>query len=138
MSSEFSRSLTGTAQDQFNRVAEAVGATAEVLDGMNKQFSDSQVALQELITLAKQSTENQFSNGSVLIERMVEMIGGTMVKMEEQITGMSAKMTSTIEGTAERSTEAAGNIIRAPRYSEWVMVWRGVYPTSEVFLHYES
>ena len=26
----------------------------------------------------------------------------------------------------------------APRYSEWVMVWRGVYPTSEVFLHYES
>ena len=28
--------------------------------------------------------------------------------------------------------------IRAPRYSEWVMVWRGVYPTSEVFLHYES
>ena len=27
---------------------------------------------------------------------------------------------------------------KAPRYSEWVMVWRGVYPTSEVFLHYES
>ena len=28
--------------------------------------------------------------------------------------------------------------VAAPRYSEWVMVWRGVYPTSEVFLHYES
>ena len=51
MSSEFSNSLTGTAQDQFSRVAETVGATAEVLGSMNKQFSDSQLALQELIYL---------------------------------------------------------------------------------------
>lgn len=115
MSSEFSKSLTGSTQDQFNKVAEAVGGTAVVLEGMNKQFSDSQVALQELITLAKQSTENQFSNGTVLIERMVDMIGGTMVKMEEQITGMSAKMSSTIEGTAERSAETAGTIISEVR-----------------------
>jgi len=111
MSSEFSNSLTGTAQDQFSRVAETVGATAEVLGSMNKQFSDSQLALQELINLAKQSTENQFTNGSALIERMVDMLGGTMTKMGEQITGMSEKMSSTIEGTAERSVEAAGTII---------------------------
>ncbi|MEI6208712.1 MAG: hypothetical protein WCP20_18200 [Desulfuromonadales bacterium] len=115
MSSEFSTSLTGTAQEQFKRVADTVGATAEVLEGMNKQFSESRLALQELIALAKQSTESQFSNSSVLIERMVDMIGGTMVKMEEQITCMSSKMTSTIEGTAERSAEAAGGIISEVR-----------------------
>ena len=115
MSTQFSKSLTGTAQDQFSKVAETVGATAEVLDGMNKQFSASQFALQELITLAKQSTENQFTNGSALIERMVDMLGGTMTRMEEQVTGMSSKMANTIEGTAERSTEAASSIISEVR-----------------------
>ena len=115
MSSQFSKSLTGTAQDQFSRVAVTVGTTAEILDGMNQQFSASQVALQELITLAKQSTENQFTNGSALIERMVDMLGGTMTRMEEQVTGMSSKMANTIEGTAERSTEAASGIINEVR-----------------------
>jgi DNA-directed RNA polymerase subunit F len=111
MSKEFNKSLTGSTQEQFGRMAETVGATAEVLGGMNKQFSDTQVALQELITLSKQSTENQLSNGSALIEKMVTVLGGTLVQMQANITEMSSKMTSTIEGTAERSSAAAGEII---------------------------
>ncbi len=108
MSREFSTSLTGNAQDQFKRVAESVGATAEVL-------TNTQSALQELITLAKQSTENQFHNSSALIERMVNTLGDTMGQLVSKIDGLSAKMTSTIEGTAERSAEAAGSIINEMR-----------------------
>jgi len=111
MSKEFNKSLTGSTQEQFGRIAETVGATAEVLGGMNKQFSDTQIALQELITLSKQSTENQLNNGSALIEKMVSVLGGTLAQMQENITEMSRKMTSTIEGTAEKSAAAAGEII---------------------------
>lgn len=115
MSKEFNKSLTGSTQDQFSRVAETVGATAEVLEGMNRQFNDTQVALQELIHLAKQSTESQFTSGSALIEQMVSVLGGTLVQMEEKITDLSGKMTNTIEDTAERSAEAAGGIISEVR-----------------------
>jgi len=115
MSKEFNRSLTGTTQDQFSRVAETVGATAEILNGMNTQFAGTQVALQEVIALAKQSTENQLNNGSSLIEKMVNVLGSTLSQMEQRITEMSNTMSSTIEGTAERSSEAAGQIITEVR-----------------------
>lgn len=111
MSTEFSRSLTGSTQDQFIKVSETVGATAEVLAEMNKQFTSTQTSLQELIELAKNSTENQLNNGSAIIERMVNVLGGSMLQMEDKINDLSMKMTNTIEGTAERSAEAAGSII---------------------------
>lgn len=111
MSKEFNKSLANTAQEQFGRMSDTVGATAEVLGGMNKQFSDTQYALQELVMLSKQSTENQLNNGSALIEKMVTVLGGTLVKMQENITEMSSKMTNTIETTAEKSSIAAGEII---------------------------
>lgn len=115
MSKEFNQSLTGTTQDQFGRVAETVGATAEILSGMNTQFAGTQSALQEVILLAKQSTENQLNNGTSLIERMVNVLGGTLSQMEQKINEMSNTMSSTIEGTAERSSEAAGQIISEVR-----------------------
>jgi len=115
MSREFSSSLTGTAQDQFKRVAETVGATAQVLEGMNVQFTNTQSALQDLIAQAKQSTESQLNNGTALVDRMVTVVGGTLAQMEEKITDLSLKMATTIEGTAEKSAEAAGGIISEVR-----------------------
>jgi methyl-accepting chemotaxis protein len=111
MSREFNRALTGTTQDQFGRVAETVGATAHVLEGMNKQFTDTQEALQELITLAKQSTEKQLTNGTAMIEKMVAVLGGSVIQMEQRLADISDKMASTIEGTSERSRAAASEVI---------------------------
>jgi len=115
LSKEFNRTLTGTTQDQFGRVAETVGATAEILGGMNEQFARTQLALQEVIALAKQSTENQINNGSSLVDKMVNVLGGTLTEMEQKIVELSNKMSTTIEGTAERSSEAAGEIITEVR-----------------------
>lgn len=115
MSKEFNRSLTGSTQDQFSRVAETVGATAEILGGMNTQFAGTQIALQEVIALAKQSTENQLNNGTNLVEKMVTVLGGSLAQMEQRITALSDTMIRTIEGTAEKSSGAAGEIITEVR-----------------------
>ncbi len=115
MSKEFSKSLTGTAQDQFSKVAETVGATAQVLDAMNSQFTATQTALEELVLLAKQSTESQFNNGSALIERMVNVFSGSLIHMETKIGELSEKMTAAMEATTLKTGEAAGEMLEGVR-----------------------
>lgn len=115
MSKDFSKSLTGTAQDQFSKVAETIGATAQVLEAMNSQFTSTQTALQELVSLAKQSTESQFSNGSALIERMVKVFSGSLIHMETKLAELSEKMTSTMEASTVKTGEAADEVLEGVR-----------------------
>lgn len=111
MSREFSGSLTGTTDDHFRQVAKTVEATAQVLEKTNKQFGDNQLALQDLISLAKQSTEAQLNTGSTIIDKMAKELVSTMANMEQKIMEISSNMTNTIQDTAEKSATAAGEII---------------------------
>lgn len=111
MSKEFSKSLTGTAQDQFSKVAETVGATAQVLEAMNSQFTTTQTALEGLVLLAKQSTESQLNNGSTLIEKMVNVFSEGLIHMKTQIGELSEKMTAAMEVSTLKTGEAAGEML---------------------------
>jgi hypothetical protein len=115
MSKEFSKSLTGSTQDQFEKVAQSVGATADILESVTQRFDATQIALQDMLVLAKQSTENQFDNSSKMIERMVNLIGTSLGQMEEKMGTLSSQMATTIQDTSQKSSESAGNVIAEVR-----------------------
>lgn len=111
MSIEFTKSLSGTTQDQFSNIAETVGRMGSVLESTGAQFAESQMAIKELIDHAKNSTENQIVNSSGLIDKMVRVIGAALANMEKKMSALSEKMTNTIEDTADKSAKTAASVI---------------------------
>lgn len=106
MSREFTKSLTGSTQDQFDRVAKSIGDTAEVL-------TKTQKGLQILIETSETTTRDQFANSSELINLMVKTLGGTVDELLRKVDELSVKMTDTIEDTAKKSSESSGEVISA-------------------------
>ncbi|MEI6847319.1 MAG: hypothetical protein WCK32_04660 [Chlorobiaceae bacterium] len=111
MSKEFNKSLTGSAQDQFNNVVTQIGHTAEILGGMNSQFTGTQDALKELIELSKVSTQSQLSEGSEELKKMVHNLDASMSTIETRFAGLSDAMQKSIEGSAATSSLAADGIM---------------------------
>lgn len=111
MSKEFTKSLSGSTQEQFTNIAEIVGRMGSVLEYTATQSTESQVAIKDLITLSRQSTESQIVNSSGLIEKMVKVVGATLAHMEKKMIALSEKMTNTIEDTAVKSAETASGVI---------------------------
>ena len=111
MSKEFNKSLTGSAQDQFNDVVKSIGDTAAILSGMNTQFTGTQEALTELINLSKVSTKDQLAEGSTELKKMVNNLDGFMLTIEARFAVLSDAMKQSIEGSAEKSTQAADGIM---------------------------
>ena len=111
MSKEFNKSLTGSAQDQFNDIVKSIGDTAAILSGMNTQFTGTQEALTELINLSKVSTKDQLAEGSTELKKMVNNLDGFMLTIEARFAVLSDAMKQSIEGSAEKSTQAADGIM---------------------------
>lgn len=100
MGQDFSSSLSGTAQGQFNKITEALGATATLLETMNSRFEQSQTALESLIASSKDSFERQISLGQEQV-----------IKLSTVLSSLSEDMRKTIEDTSLKSSEFATGII---------------------------
>ncbi|MCX6179872.1 MAG: hypothetical protein NT163_11020 [Chlorobiales bacterium] len=111
MSKEFNKSLTGSAQNQFNDVVASIGQTATILSGMNTQFTGTQDALRELINVSKVSTKDQLKEGAAELKKMVDNLDGSMSTIETRFAVLSDAMQKSIEGSAEKSSQAADGII---------------------------
>jgi methyl-accepting chemotaxis protein len=133
MGGQFSSTLTGSAQGQFDRVADSLGKTASFLQEMNTQFAINQSVLNDLINLAKNSTTEQITNGQAQVEELAGVLKKMMVQLQEKtgesigsvqqvlasvtrdvsnkVTEMAVQMSSLVEETSGRSTETARKII---------------------------
>ena len=111
MSREFNKSLTGSAQNQFNDVVASIGRTATILDGMNSKFAGTQEALTEVINLNKVLTTQQITEGSAELKKMVSNLDGSMSIIETRFAELSTTIQKSIDGSAEKSSQAAIGII---------------------------
>ncbi len=133
MSGRFSESLSGSAMQQFDRVAESLGGTARLLEGMNVQFQTTQSALNELINFARNSTADQMALGRTQVEELTAVLRGLMTQIHEtagssvnqmaatlttvvhdlstKVTELGEKMSSSMLESAELATDTAGTVI---------------------------
>jgi hypothetical protein len=109
MGSAFSDSLSGSAMDQFNKAANSLGAASDLLNGMNKHFSASQAALNDLISLSKSSLAEQMLLGQSQVEALTSVLKGLMTQIKEttgaSVTEMSVALTAITHGLSEKVAE---------------------------------
>ena len=82
----FSESISGSTMAQFDRVADSLGGTANLLEGMNTQFQGSQAALSELVSFAKNSTTEQMELGRAQVEELTSVLRGLLVQIQDTAT----------------------------------------------------
>jgi uncharacterized phage infection (PIP) family protein YhgE len=96
----FSESLSGSAQQEFAQVLKALSGTAHLLEGMNSQFHSTQSGLNELLTLARNSTVEQMALGKSQIEELTTLMRGLMAQLNDSaglsVTNMTAALTAVV------------------------------------------
>ncbi len=82
MGTQFTESLSGSAGTEFDNASKALGASAEVLKGMNTSFEAMQTSLQRLLVDAEGRAAKAFDDGegrtralNELVERLVTQLG---------------------------------------------------------------
>jgi hypothetical protein len=140
MGDRFKDSLSGSATSEFARVTESLGGTAHLLASMNAQFQGTQSALEELVTLAKNSTAEQLALGKSQVEDLTAVLRQFMVQMNEsagasvsrmaatltgvvhdlstKVNDLGAQMAAALEKSAEQTTNAASTVVeKADKWS---------------------
>ena len=129
----FTESLIGASQGQFGQIAESLGTTALLLQGMNSQFSLAGGALNDMMDLAKRTVADERVNQNDRIEQVTGVVGDLMERlhghagesmgaMEKAVTAItcdmsrkmaeiSTQMAAVIEKTSERSTGSAKEVL---------------------------
>jgi hypothetical protein len=133
ISSRFTASLSGSAQQEFERATTALGETARLLEGMNGQFLTTQSALNDFVGLARHATEEQMALGKSQVEELTTLLRGLMAQLNESaglsVTNTTAALTAvvydlstkvselgerlahTVAESAQRATGAANTVI---------------------------
>lgn len=117
MGGKFNESLSGSAQQQFASVSDALVNTTGILEGMNQQFSSSQNALQEMISQARSTTQEQININHNQLNSLAETIGSLMIDLSERVNSLGEKMSASVQSNSENAVGAADQVIK--RAHEW-------------------
>ena len=106
MGDRFKESLSGTANDEFTRVADSLKGAASLLENMNAQFTGTQTAMSELVSLAKSSTAEQLALGKTQVEDLTNVLRQFMVHLNEStgasVNQMAATLTTVVHDLSKR------------------------------------
>ena len=106
MGDSFTNSLSGSAMNQFKKVADTLGSTSDLLINMNGQFLMTQNALNDLISLAKSSTSEQMALGKTQVEELTHVLRNLMTQLQEaagsSVSEMSATLTAVTHNLSEK------------------------------------
>lgn len=109
MSVTFSESLSGSARSQFDNVAESLKGTAVLLESMNAQSLTTQNGLNELISFAKSSTQEQMALGKSQVEDLTAVLQGLMVQIKDttgtSVTNMASTLTAVMHDLSNKVTQ---------------------------------
>jgi len=134
MSTRFTESLSGSARQEFDEVINSLGGTARLLEGMNTQFQGTQLALNDLLNFAKNSTVEQMALGKSQVEELTAVLRGLMTQLHEtagssvntmtvaltavvsdlstKVTDLGQQLTSTMMESAGMATGAASTVVQ--------------------------
>jgi hypothetical protein len=109
ISTRFTASLSGSAQQEFERATTALGETARLLDGMNGQFLTTQSALNDFMGLARHATEEQMALGKSQVEELTTLLRGLMAQLNESaglsVTNTTAALTAVVHDLSTKVSE---------------------------------
>lgn len=109
MSTQFTAALSGSARQEFGQVINSLGGTARLLEGMNAQFQTTLGALDQLVKLARSSTEEQMALGRSHVEELTAVLRHLMAQLNEtagsSVTHMTATLTAVVHDLSTKVTE---------------------------------
>lgn len=98
MGQQFATSLSGSATQQFEQAAGSLSGLARVLGDMNAQSQTTQAALSDLISFARNSTQEQVALGRSQVEDLTTVLRSLMAQMQESTGATLANMTAALTG----------------------------------------
>jgi len=114
MGQQFASSLSGSATQQFEQAAGSLGGLARVLGEMNAQSQTTQAALSDLISFARNSTQEQVALGRSQVEELTTVLRSLMAQMQEStgasLAGMTAALTGVVHDLSSKVTELGANM----------------------------
>jgi hypothetical protein len=109
ISTRFTASLSGSAQQEFERATTALGETAHLLEGMNGQFLTTQSTLNDLVSVARRATEEQMALGRSQVEELTTLLRELMAQLGESAglsaTNMTAALTAVVHDLSSKVSE---------------------------------
>ncbi len=133
MAVRFNESLTDATRGQFGQIAESLGATALLLQGMNSQFNATGTVLNELMSLAKSTVTDEAAHHENHIQQMTTVVGDIVGKLQDhagesvdymekamaaitcdisrRMTELSTQMASVVEKISEQSAGSTRQIL---------------------------
>ena len=121
MGNSFADSLSGTALNQFDKIAGSLNGTSDLLNSMNGQFLSTQNALNDLVKLAKASTAEQIAMGQSQVETLTAVLKEMMIQLKEttgsSVNEMSATLTAVTHGLSEKVSQLGEQMTRAIKES---------------------
>jgi hypothetical protein len=100
MGQRFKESLSSNAMNEFGRVTSSLDGAARLLENMNAQFQMSQSALNDLVNMAKSSTQEQMALGKSQVEDLTAVLRQFMTQMNESAGASVTRMAATLTAVA--------------------------------------
>ena len=135
----FTSALSGTAMSQFEHLGESLAGTGRLLEGMNQQFQGTQAALQDVVTFAKSSTQEQMALGRTQVEELTAVLRQLMEQMNDsassslrqistaltgvvhdlstQVTDLTGRLATTVTDASGKATSVASAVV--DEFSRW-------------------
>ncbi len=94
----FKEALAAGAKDGFGRVAESLGETERLLQGMNAQFQTAHSAFGELVEMARSSNAQQIAISKSQVEGLTAALRQAMVQMNESAGASMTRIAGALTG----------------------------------------
>jgi archaellum component FlaC len=92
MGRDFTASLSGSASSEFDSAAKALGASAEVLSGLNSSFTQMRESLDQVVLEARRATEEQLTNGTQRAEALNTLVEQLLLRLNDSATGSAERI----------------------------------------------
>jgi hypothetical protein len=117
MGAQFHQNLAGAAQSEFGNVQNTLAGTARVLEDMNTQFHNMQVAMAQVIEDAKQSTNSQLATGKEQVEALTRLMEGLMLRLNDSadasLKTVSSTLTVVVDDLSRKVSEMSTRMLEA-------------------------
>lgn len=112
MGARFTDALSGSTLKQLDKVAESLNGTGRLIEGMNSQFQQTQVGLNDLITFAKQSTSEQLSLGRTQVTELTEVLRNLMMQLNDTANSSAQRVSDTLNGLVGHLSQQVSDLSR--------------------------
>jgi hypothetical protein len=134
MGRDFRASLSGSTSNEFDRAAEALNTSAEVLRGLNSSFGQMRESLDAVVVEARRATAEQLATGAERANSLNQLVEQLLVRLNEsatnsaqqvqhlmmqsveglnrQVENLSRQMTEAVASATSQATDATQGVVK--------------------------